>query len=434
MLRGLLVRFVVVVGLPLAFLRPFEGILFYLWYSHARPNDFVWPEYSFDKGALLIAIATGLGYLCFEMARSPLRLKGLKLLPLFWFWIAVATVLATDPALAYPKLSQYTHIFVITFLIAAMANSEERINKLLYVIGCSVAVIGTKGALDFILSGGQSRMRGPGGLMGEENEYALVLNMAITILFGLASCQPRRWARLLLRGMALACAITVVGTRSRSGFLGLITAALLLTFYSQRKKIGFAVLTLAAVAFLALVPSASMKRYESISTAAEVDPSAIGRLEAWKTGVAMMKQHPFFGVGPLNFFTTFNQYTSYAARAPHNAFVALGAESGIPSCLIFVAILVSAIGQMWWLRRKLQRHTDNVELWTYCLIIQMALMVYIVPNCFINRQNLDLMYHLVGVSAGLALVAKRRLAEQQLQLENEVEDTAGGMALEPAEI
>src|SRR5690242_9901774 len=102
MLRGLLIRFVVVAALPVAFLRPFSGVLFYLWYSHARPNDFVWPEYSFDKGAYLIAIATALGYFLFEMRRSPPRLRGLQLLPVFWVWIALATVLAVDPSLAFP--------------------------------------------------------------------------------------------------------------------------------------------------------------------------------------------------------------------------------------------------------------------------------------------------------------------------------------------
>ncbi len=413
MLRGLLVRFLVIVGVPIAFLSPFAGIVFYLWYSHFRPNDFVWPGYEFDKGAYLIAIATLLGYFLFEMRRSPPRWRGLMLLPLFWVWIALATTFATDPSLAWPKLSQFTNIFVMTFLVAAMANSESRVRILLYVIGGSVALVGCKGAVDFILSGG-ARMRGPGGLMREENEYALVLNMAIPILFVLARLEPR-WLRLTLKGMALGCAMTVVGTRSRSGLLGLITVALLLTFYSKRKVLGIATLVLAAFLFLRFAPSKAMERYESIPNAAEVDPSAIGRLEAWKTGLAMMKAHPFFGVGPLNFDTDFSRYSHYEARAPHNAFVALGAESGIPSCLLFVGIVLSAIGEMWWLRRKLQRNPDNVDLATYCLAIQTTLTVYIVPNLFINRQNLDMMYHLVGVSAGLAWLARRRLAEQRLE-------------------
>jgi O-antigen ligase len=186
--------------------------------------------------------------------------------------------------------------------------------------------------------------------------------------------------------------------------------------------LGIATLAFAAILFLKFAPSQAMERYESIPNAAEVDPSAIGRLEAWKTGLAMMKAHPFFGVGPLNFDTDFSRYTHYTARAPHNAFVALGAESGIPSCLLFIGIVGSAIGEMWWLRRRLQRSPDNVELTTYCLAIQMTLTVYIVPNLFINRQNLDMMYHLVGVSAGLAWLAKRRLAEQRLETSEDVEE------------
>jgi putative inorganic carbon (HCO3(-)) transporter len=430
MFRGLLIRFVVVAGLPLAFLQPFAGLLMYLWYSHARPNDFVWSEYSFDQGATLLAGTTILGYLLFEIRRSPPHLKGLKLIPLFWLWIALATLGAAIPSLAFWKLSQYTNIFVMTFLVAAMANSEDRIRTLLYVIGGSVGLLGAKGAFDFIISGGDSRMQGPGGLAGEENEYALVLNMAIPILFGLSQIESRRWVRLVLRAMAVGCAITIVGTRSRSGFLGLLTVALLLTFYSKRRLWGVAVLALVSVLFLKFAPRAAMERYESIPTAAQVDSSAIDRLQSWEAGIAMIKAHPLFGVGPFNFFEVFPEYSHYDPHAPHNAFVALAAESGIPSCLLFVAIIGSAVVQMWWLRRRLREHPGNEALAGYCLIIQIALIVYTVPNFFINRQNMDLMYHLVGVSAGLALVAKRTLVEQGLDTNERVQE-AGGLALQP---
>jgi len=410
MLRGILVRIFVLVALPLALARPFIGLCIYLWYSHFRLNDFVWPDYSFNQGAFLLAITTIVGYVAFEMKRSPLRLQGMKLLVLFWLWIALATVFATDPNLAYPKLSQYTHIFVIAFLIAAMANSEERIRKLLYVIAFAVGVLGSKGCFDFLITGGQYRMRGPGGLMTEENEYALALNMAIPILFLLARTQPRKWLRLMLYGMAAASAVTVIGTRSRSGFLGLAAAALLLTFYSKRKVLGIASLAVMAVLFFLLTPQASLVRYESITTAAQTDPSAIGRLQAWSAAMRMTEAHPVLGVGPLNFLTEFPHYSPFPARAPHNAFMALLAESGIPSCLIFTAMILAAIGQMWWLRRKLQRYPGTEQLAIYCLILQLTLTVYIIPNLFINRQNQDLMYHLLGLSAGLAMVVKHKIA------------------------
>lgn len=419
MLRGIIVRIVVFAGLPLAFFRPFWGVLFYLWYSHGRPNDFVWPEYAFESGALLIAVVTLAGYVIFEIHNSPPRLQGLVLLVMFWFWIALATLFAADRALALIKLGQYTNIFIITFLVSAVANSESRIRAMMNVLAVSVGLLGAKAGFDFLITGGQFRARGSGGLMQEENEFALALNMAIPILFGLAKLESRRWVRYAYQIMGAGCMITVVATYSRSGFLGLALASLLLAWYSNRRILALIALSLASVLFLVLAPSKALERYGTIPTATQVDPSVIGRLEAWQTGLNMMKAHPLVGVGPLNFFTTFSHYSNFKPRAPHNAFVALGAESGIPSCLLFSAFVTSAIFRMWKLRRKLSDDPDFATLSAYCLIIQMTLMVYIIPNFFISRQNEDLMYHLVGISVGLAAVVRQRMAVQEVEQRQE---------------
>lgn len=412
MLRGLFLRAIVVLGVPLALVSPFGGLLLYLWYSHARPNDFVWPVYSFTRGAYLLAAATLVGYLVFEIRRSPPRIRGLALIPLFYVWTVLACIFAVSPALAEPKIWEFGKIFLITFLVAAMANSEQRVRTLLYALGISVGLLGLKGAIDFIITGGQARMMGPGGVEGEENEYALALNVAIPILFGLARSEPRKWLRWVLKGMAVGCAITVIGTRSRSGFLGLALAALLLTLYSKRRVLGVVVLALAIGLLVNFAPSASMSRYQSIPTAAQDDASAIGRLQAWETALLMIKAHPFFGIGPLQFEINFPKYTNFPPRACHNAFLDLGAESGIPSCLLFVAIIGSTAVGMWRLRKRLGRFSGNENLITYCLLIQQAITVYVVPNLFISRQNEDLMWHLVGVSAGLAALVRRRLLQQ----------------------
>jgi len=63
--------------------------------------------------------------------------------------------------------------------------------------------------------------------------------------------------------------------------------------------------------------------------------------------------------------------------------------------------------------RRLRRRTKSIEsmraLSNYCLAIQMTLTVYLVPNFFISRQNEDLMWHLVGISAGLAILLTKKL-------------------------
>jgi probable O-glycosylation ligase (exosortase A-associated) len=249
-------------------------------------------------------------------------------------------------------------------------------------------------------------------MMNEENEYALALVMGVSLLMVLARGEPRRWLRISMYAMGLGCGLTVVGTHSRSGILGLAAAALLLTFYSRHKVLGIVVVIVAAIAIFAFGPKEAVQRYETInSKVTETDESVIGRLQAWETAFAMTKAHPLFGVGPLNFVYQFPYYSAYKPRAPHSAYIGLMAESGIPAMLTFVALLLSAVWQMWKLRRQLMRYASTARLGIYCLAIQVTLLVYMVPNFFINRQNQDLMYHLIGISAGLAILAKQRVKE-----------------------
>jgi len=135
----------------------------------------------------------------------------------------------------------------------------------------------------------------------------------------------------------------------------------------------------------------------------------MGRIEAWEAAIAMTKAHPIFGVGLRNFEVTFLNYSPLEPRAPHNAFMALTAESGIPSCLLFMGLILGASGACWLNWRRLRYSPENRVLATYCLIVHATLLVYLVPNFFINRQDFDLMYHLVGLSAGMSMVVRQRV-------------------------
>jgi O-antigen ligase len=131
----------------------------------------------------------------------------------------------------------------------------------------------------------------------------------------------------------------------------------------------------------------------------------------------MIKRHPLFGVGPSNFQEQYSHYflqkymeaANYHPRAPHNAYVCLAAESGIPALLLFVSFIVATIVEMWRFRRRLRLFSQGRELSGYCLIVQITLMVFLIPNFFISRQNEDLMWHLVGISAGLSALVRYSL-------------------------
>src|SRR5262249_7876840 len=418
MLRGIIVRLLVAVAVPTSLLNPFSGILWYLWYSHFRPNDFIWPQWAFKIGALLIAVSTLVGYVALELQKSPPRWRGLGLMTLFWAWIAFTAIFAGDRSLAFWKVSQYTNILVMTLVVAALATTEDRIFTMMTVMGVSVGLLAVRATIEFLLTGAQNKVSGVGGVELEGNEFALALNMGLTILVGLSYMIDAKWARYVFRVLAVFCLAAVVGTFSRSGFLGSAIALLILTWYSKRRMRNIALLALTVVMCLPFVPERAIKRYQSIPTAAELDPSAIARIQTWETGLKMIRAHPILGVGPLNFQSQYSNYLlekykdadNYHPRAPHNAYVALAAESGIPSLLFFISFIGATIVTMWRLRRLVNQRPDLKRLGYLCLTIQMSLMVYLVPNFFISRQNEDLMWHLVGIAAGLAGLIRTQLS------------------------
>lgn len=416
MLRAMILYAVVAAGVPLSIFEPFYGLLLYLFFAHAHPADFVWTGYIFNYGMVLVPALLA-GYVFFEMRKSPLRLRGMLLVICFWIWLLASSILAYDQQPAFDILSRFSKIFVIAILVATLTNSIERIGAILRVIAISLGMLGLKGLMDIIVTGGRYRMQGPGGLMSEENEYALGMNMAIPILYLLSQVEDRGWLRKGFKIAALACAIVVVFTYSRSGLLGLIMVCTLLALYSRRKLIVPIVLVLAVVIFLLVAPEGAIERYKTIPNASETDPSAIGRIQMWETAILMTKAHPFFGVGPRNFERSVPQFSEFEPRAPHNAFMALMAESGIPSCLLFIAIVLSASMVSWLNWRRLRGDPDSRTLATYCLIVHITLLVYLVPNLFINRQDFDLMYHLVGLSAGMNFVVREAIAKRLAQEE-----------------
>jgi putative inorganic carbon (HCO3(-)) transporter len=414
MLRGILLYVLVILAVVTALFRPFSGLLFYLWFSFGSPANFVWPGLLFDY-EVWIAGATLLSYTLIEMGRSPLRLKGMRLLFLLWFWFAVISVTAQIPMIAFPKLWEYSRIFIMTFLTFALARSEKRIRSILYVLAISLGFLGLKGGYDAVTTGFANSMKGPGGMMSEQNEYALALNMGIPILFWLAKDEPRWWVRWMFRAMAAGSAVVVIGTRSRSGLLGLIMVGIVLTIFSEHKFVllagGLTCLTL----LLLFGPNGALKRYKTIPTAAQEDASAIGRLQAWRAAIRMVESHPIRGVGLRNFLYVFPQYSSDPPRVTHNAIFDLLSEAGIPGCAIFIAMIATAIVEMLLLRLKALAHPEMKHLVTYCQIVFGVLAVYLVPNMFINRQDFDLMYQMLAVEAGLAILIQQRLAAQREQ-------------------
>ncbi len=145
----------------------------------------------------------------------------------------------------------------------------------------------------------------------------------------------------------------IVLTRSRTGLLGLIAGGFILAIMipkRHRSKI-IACVIIAAVGFFSLMDTRFTTRSKTILQGTEThDESALSRLEIWKSGYKMIKDHPF-GVGAGNFMQYIGRYSEqFKGRDAHNTYVRCAAEMGLPGFALLLFLIANAVVML----RKIQ--------------------------------------------------------------------------------
>jgi len=179
-------------------------------------------------------------------------------------------------------------------------------------------------------------------LSGEEM-IVLLLILAL-VLFGV-----RERARWLLAACGVLIAISLAAGYTRSMWMGTALGAVYLVWLRERRWL--IALPLAAGLLLALNPAGIGGRIESIwRPAGDVDSNRF-RVICRQTALAMMRAHPWFGVGPGQVRPQFLSYIPADVVRPlppgayihmHNTYLQFAAERGIPA----LAALLWLLGRM----------------------------------------------------------------------------------------
>ena len=189
----------------------------------------------------------------------------------------------------------------------------------------------------------------PMGPSSDPNYEALSLVMTVPLAIWLARYEVRdlwKWTGWIC---APILAFAVFVSQSRGGLLALLVMAALTWMNSQHKARLAAGLLAAAVLLFALSPSAMIDRIEQIQISGQgrtgAELSTRSRVELAKAGIYMMEAHPVFGIGLDQFRSVEFHYNPMLAdlepqaHIAHNTYIQLGAEGGIPTLALYLAIL-----------------------------------------------------------------------------------------------
>jgi O-antigen ligase len=168
-------------------------------------------------------------------------------------------------------------------------------------------------------------------------------------------------------------------------------------------------------AFFLLADPQFLNRQQS--TAVHEDGSAQQRLETWRSSLRLVQDRPF-GSGGRGFHLLSPAYipeivAGYGGelRAPHNTWVMVATEWGIPGLICFIGFYASAFLMMQRVKSSANPKEHGFYYWR-AFAIQLSLIAFLVAGTFSDRLYAEAGYWMVGLAYALCRMQRTQQAEE----------------------
>lgn len=334
-------------------------------------------------------------------------------------------------------LSDFSKTLLLCFLLIAAIRNAHDLAVLAwgFVLGCAFLVYLS---LFFFhlgsIGGGLSRLNNLYMYDANDINSILLIGFGLLALLVNASRGFIRYGGLLLM---LGMGASIARSGSRGGFLGLLVVgvALLVSLnqVSVPKRLGFVALIGLGLALYA--PPGYWNQMATI-LAPKHDynwTATDGRKQIWTRGLGYMLEYPIAGVGMNNFSRAectisskareHVEGTGIACIAPHNSYLQMGAELGVPGLILWVTLLFGSIVKLGALSRSLPKQWERGDFEARLLFnapkyLRVCFIGFAVTSFFVSHAYLDPIYILAALSAGTYnAIAERRAREAAVAIQ-----------------
>lgn len=330
----------------------FAGLLVFIVIVYANPGNWFdgWDDVPFAKIAAGFSLgALGLSWLLYDRR---LRLGGAiggALLALFAL-VGLSAAWSFWPKFSFDTFTDGLKYLAIFILVVNTVDSDARLATAIRVLALAscipaVGAIWSHAHGEHLVEGDRA---GWIGIFANPNDLAYHLVVGIAMVLAASSAATTRRRRIAWFALLVPVCWGLLLTESRGGMLAGGMVFLFWALRSVRRAplvLGVAI-TLGALVMMS--PNNPFHERTQEATAYGTDMSAKGRIDAWRTGLAMAKDRPFTGVGAGAFMIAWPEYAPGDAgdvRSEHNTFIQLIAELGLPGLLLFsFALGAGALG------------------------------------------------------------------------------------------
>jgi len=413
MLRDLLVLTVLLVGVYYCFRGPFHVLVFYIWNAYFRPETWVWNAQWLM--ALKVSYVLGItAVVTTAFSKNRLRLTSHSfLIVVFLGHTLVSALLSPKLSIIWPYWVDFLKALTITLLIPTLVNDQRKLRILTFVMCLSLGFEGAKqGWVGMVLH--------PGGInnnqilfLGDNNGVAVGMLMLAPLFGALGATTRSRLVKCILYFLMIGVIYRALSTYSRGGFVSCGALAFIYWLRSKEKVRILIAIALTAAIVLPILPEAFWDRMNTITTYEEVEESsALSRFHFWEVATHMARDNPVFGVGFNAYNYTYNQYDfsdgQYGTgRSVHSAWFGVLSELGYVGFGIYVLILLQSLRNCWAARRIARQSSEFGELQRFAASFESSLWVFIVGGSFLPFQYNEMLWHVIGMSLALKMIATR---------------------------
>ena len=392
----------------MAFVNPAYGLFGYFLDYYAHPPLRWWgDDLPGLRWSLIISLVTLVGMLIHQTKLSEVKPESHHQAK--WLIMFVVTSILVTPTMAiikdqsWDKTIEIIKLAILYFLISKTIRTKEHFHYLILIQIVGVFLWGWTAFEDPERIDG--RLTGIGGPDSIRDNGTAAHLLAVLPFIGVVFLEGKAWEKVICLVAAAFALNAFVLCNSRGAFVGLLLTGLytlLITKGRLRRKMVVG-LSMGAVLFYSLMDPQFVERQKTIQNYEE-DGSASSRLELWKGGLNLIKDHPL-GVGGGGYDALSPVYAAEVVeaygneRTAHNTYVLVASEWGLPGLLVFLAFLVSTIRELHRLRKISPTTPEQTRLYVETYAIELGLIGVLAAGIFTNRLYAEAIYWLPAFAA-----------------------------------
>ncbi len=335
-------------------------IILYMFLEYVRPQSLI-PALSPLHIPMVVQFLIILAL--FTLNFNRVKTKETTIFLLLLCLMALHIPIATNNYWAFQITKNMTLEFVVFLGIVGFLDSYKKLNVVLGLWVLVAILCAVRGYLE----GGRIP---DSGILGDENDFALFLNMMIPVTFFAGYTAGSRAGKLFYYSGVVALILGTISSMSRGGFLGMIPP-LVYCWWKTPGRIKTAVVAafVGAILVTAVIPTRYWTEMRTIRKEGTSTGTGSQRAYLWHYAFLMFLDHPLIGVGPGNYNWNLEFYEpvegfngrSQAGRPSHSIYFTMLPELGLVGTFLFFSLIWVNVKESRRVRKESRKILEQYE-------------------------------------------------------------------------